>query len=182
MKKSVALSAAAMSLAYAVGSILDVKSGKDIEIEQRSPERRFWSETDTKVEPDWPALEFSEIALGGGSEIAVAISVTHDVQANVAGHVSKMPGIGKLIVAKFRTSASQRSVGSGTHAAALAESIAARIRFSGRTPMVHLFIAAPNGLTFFLGRHHRTIGVATVYEWDFEGLRGRGYSPGLVVR
>ncbi|TCR76790.1 SAVED domain-containing protein [Rhizobium sp. BK376] len=171
-----------MSLAYAVGAILDVKSGKDIEIEQRSPERRFWSETDTKIDPEWPVLEFSEIAIGEGSDIAVAVSVTHDVQANVVEHLAKMPEIGKLIVARFPASASQRAVRSGAHAAAIAESIATRIRGAGRAPMVHLFIAAPNGLTFFLGRHHRTVGAATVYEWDFEGLRDRDYSPGLLVR
>lgn len=171
-----------MSLAYAVGSILDVKSGKDIEIEQRSPERRFWSETDSEIDPGWPTLEFSEIFFGDGAEIAVAVCVTHDVQANVAEHISNMPEVGKLLVGKFPTSASQRSVRSGAHAAALAEGIATRIRAAGRVPMVHLFIAAPNGLTFFMGRHHKTIGSATVHEWDFEGLRGGGYSPGLVVR
>ncbi len=171
-----------MSLAYAVGSILDVKSGKDIEIEQRSPERRFWSETDSKIDPDWPTLEFSEATVGDGSETAIGISVTLDVEHNVREHVAKMPEVGKLILAKFPTSASQRAVRSGAHAAALAESVASRIRASGRAPMAHLFIAAPNGLTFFLGRHHRTIGTVTIYEWDFEGLRDRGYSPGLVVR
>ncbi|NEJ21659.1 SAVED domain-containing protein [Rhizobium leguminosarum] len=171
-----------MSLAYAVASILDVKSGKDLEIEQRSPERRFWSETDSKIDPDWPMLEFSEATAGDGSETAVGISVTLDVEHNVREHVAKMPEVGKLILAKFPTSASQRAVRSGAHAAALAESVARRIRASGRAPMAHLFIAAPNGLTFFLGRHHRTIGTVTIYEWDFEGLRDRDYSPGLVVR
>lgn len=172
-----------MSLAYAVGSILDVKSGKDVEIEQRSPERRFWSETDSSSDPGWPQLGFEEAALGEGDEIAVAVSVTHDVESNVRDHLStSMPQVGKLLSAKFPTEASQRAVRSGAHAAVLAEKLAARIRATGRAGMVHLFIAAPNGVTFFLGRHHRTIGAATIHEWDFEGLRDRGYSPGLVVR
>jgi hypothetical protein len=172
-----------MSLAYAVGSILDVKSGKDVEIEQRSPERRFWSETDSSPDPDWPLLDFEEVVLGDGTEAAVAVSVTHDVETNVREHLlTRMPQVGKLLLARFSTEASQRAVRSGSHAAALAQKLAARIRNCGRAEMVHLFIAAPNGMTFFLGRHHRTIGVATIHEWDFEGLRDRGYSPGLIVR
>ena len=170
-----------VSLAYAVGAILDVKSGKDVEVEQRSNGRRFWSPNDVEIDSSWPDLVFEETAMGEG-DLAVAIGVTHDIAGNVSDHVtSRMPGVGKLLTARPRTGASQGVVRSGSHAACLAEAIATRVRALGRQTALHLFIAAPNGLTFFLGRHHRVVGPTTIYEWDFDGLRGGGYSPGLSV-
>jgi hypothetical protein len=65
---------------------------------------------------------------------------------------------------------------------ALAESLVAAIRREPVSPMLHLFVAAPNGFTFFLGQHQTVIGSTTVYEWDFEGKRSRTYSNGLVLR
>ena len=49
-----------VSLAFAVGAILNVKSGKRIEIEQRTGGRRFWSMDDQPADPDWPAFDFDE--------------------------------------------------------------------------------------------------------------------------
>jgi len=172
-----------VSLAYAVGSILDVKSGKNVEIEQRSIGRRFWSESDMDLSPSWPSLTFREESLCSGKDVAVALGITHDVERNVRDHLAAhMPDVGKLLIVRPETGASQGAVRSGSHAAHLAESVAGQVRALGRVPMVHMFIAAPNGLTFFLGRHHRTIGASTVYEWDFEGLRDGGYSPGVTIR
>lgn len=170
-----------VSLAYAVGAILDVKSGKDVEVEQRFNGRRFWSPNDVEIDPSWPDLTFEETAMGEG-DLAVAIGVTHDIAGNVSDHVtSRMPNVGKLLTVRPRTGALQGVVRSGSHAAFLAEAVATRIRALGRQTATHLFIAAPNGLTFFLGRHHRAIGPAIIHEWDFEGLRGGGYSVGLIV-
>jgi hypothetical protein len=171
-----------MSLAYAVGSILDVKSGKNVEIEQRSIGRRFWSESDMDLNPTWPGLAFREECLCDGKDVAVALGITHDVERNVRDHIAAhMPDVGKLLIVRPESGASQGAVRCGSHAAHLAESVAGQVRALGRVPMVHMFIAAPNGMTFFLGRHHRTIGPTTVYEWDFEGLRDGGYSPGLTI-
>ena len=171
-----------VSLAYATGSILDVKSGKNVEIEQRSNGRRFWSESDVDLHPSWPNLAFVEERLGDGKDLAIAVAITHDIERNVRDHVAAhVPDVGKLLIVRPETSASQGAVRCGSHAAHLAENVAGQVRALGRVPMVHMFIAAPNGMTFFLGRHHRTIGPTTVYEWDFEGLRDGGYSPGLTI-
>ena len=50
-----------------------------------------------------------------------------------------------------------------------------------RASPVHVFIAGPNGFAFFLGQHQQAIGPAAIYEWDFDGQRGGGYSLGLSV-
>lgn len=170
------------SLAFAVGAILDVKSGKEVEIEQRSRERRFWSEEDVPIDPAWQKLTFETDRIGDGAELAVAVGITHDVELHVRQHLTEhLSAAGQLLVVRPEGGDSQSAVRSGSHAAQLAESIAVKVRSGGRVPRVHLFIAAPNGLTFFLGRHHRTLGPATIYEWDFEGRRDYGYSPGLTI-
>jgi hypothetical protein len=38
-----------------------------------------------------------------------------------------------------------------------------------------------DGFAFFLGQHQQALGSAAVYEWDFEGQRGTGYNPALVI-
>ena len=67
----------------------------------------------------------------------------------------------------------------------LAEAVVQRLqdlRGSGRSiRRVHVFIAGPNGFAFFLGQHQQAIGPAAVYEWDFDGQRGGGYSLGLSL-
>lgn len=171
-----------VSLAYAVGSILDVKSGKTIEIEQRTGGRRFWSTSDVTAAPDWPKLTTTEEALGKGGEVAVAISLTHDVLANVRTHVTaSLPQVGSIVAIGLEGGPSFMGVKSGAHASTLAEAVSAHVRQLAQRARVHLFIAGPNGFTFFLGQHHRVMRPVTLYEWDFDGLRGRGYSEGLSL-
>jgi hypothetical protein len=62
----------------------------------------------------------------------------------------------------------------------MAEAVAQRVRQSP-APKTHIFLAAPNAFSFFLGQHQRAIGTVTLYEWDFERLRGGGYSVSLSI-
>lgn len=169
------------SLAFAVGALLDVKSGKEIEVEQRTNGRRFWSRADQPDDPRWPGILISEEVIGEASGLAVAIGLTHDVAPMVRDYVRTIAGVGKLLVVTLTTGPSGASVECGAHAMKLAEAIVAAIRREPRSSMTHFFIAAPNGFTFFLGQHRRAIGPSTVYEWDFEGERSGTYSPGLVL-
>ena len=175
------------SLAFALGAILNVKSGKRIEIEQRTGGRRFWSMDDQPSDPDWPAFAFEEEVLDAGlNEAALAIGLTHDVSAAVRGFVkSRPPGIGRIIHCRPQGGASQQSVRNGRHAWMLVESAVHRIshlRIGGPgVGLLHVFIAGPNAFTFFLGQQQQALGPAAVYEWDFDGDRGGGYSLGLLV-
>jgi hypothetical protein len=55
------------------------------------------------------------------------------------------------------------------------------VRKEKRGSTLHVFIAAPNGFTFFLGQQQPVLGRTAVYEWDHDGPRGSGYSEGIVV-
>ncbi len=173
-----------VSLAFGVGALLDVKSGKAIEIEQRTAGRRFWSPDDLPADPTWPSLAFEDETLAAsGDDIAVAIALTHDIGGAVRQYVKGIPGIGRLVHVRPEGGPSGRSVKCGHHAHLLAEALTARLRaghpHDGRQRTTHIFIAGPNAFAFFLGQHHVALGPTAVYEWDFEGRRGGSYSLGF---
>ncbi|MEX2376323.1 MAG: SAVED domain-containing protein [Dehalococcoidia bacterium] len=175
-----------VSLAFAVGALLNVKSGKRVEIEQRTGGRRFWSMDDAATDPAWPGFVFEHERLREDrDEIAVAVSVTHDVSRDARAFVTReLPGVGQILHCIIEGGPSQQALRCGSHAWQLAEALLRRlseIRASGKHfSRVHVFIAGPNGFAFVLGQQP-AIGPAAVYEWDFEGQRDGSYSLGLRI-
>lgn len=177
-----------VSLAFAAGAFLDVKSGKRIEIEQRTAGRRFWSIEDAGSDSHWPGFVFEdEDVIDDGTELAIAVGLTHDVSPAVSNFVRRrLHRVRQVVHCRPRDGASQHTVSCGRHAWELAESVARyvlAIRGTKRmnSTRVHLFVAAPNGFAFFLGQQQRVMGPAYIYEWDLEGWRDGGYSLGVRV-
>lgn len=175
-----------VSLAFATGALLNMKSGKRIEIEQRGHGRALWSRDDHPVDASWPELAFDDEDLSNaGDEIAVALSLTHDVSAAVQSHVAaNLPSVGSIVYCRPGNGISQSSVRCGHHAWRMAESLVANlaaIRAREKGGRVHLFMAGPNALAVLLGQHQQAIGPVTLYEWDFERQRGGGYSPAVQL-
>jgi hypothetical protein len=175
------------SLAFAVGTLINVNSGRHVEIEQRTGGRRFWSMDDESVDSAWPKLVIEDEQLpGDGDEIAVAVSLTHDITTDVRAFVTRdLPQVGQIVHCRLEAGASARAIRCGSHAWQLAEAVVQHLtpkRTRGRRlTRVHFFLAGPNGFAFFLGQQQRAIIAATVYEWDLECVRGGGYSPGLSL-
>ena len=170
------------TLAFVAGSILHRKSGRIVEIEQRTPARVIWSQDDSSASPEWPAWEFQSHTISEqGKDVAVAVCLTHAIEPKVRQFIEGRSSIGSLIVAMPTCGASSRSVLSGAHASWLAEGLALHlkaVRESDTTDAArqfHVFIAAPNGFTFFAGQHFNLMGALTLYEFDFEGGRGGNY-------
>ena len=46
---------------------------------------------------------------------------------------------------------------------------------------LHLFAAAPNALSFLMGREAPVLGATTVYEYDFDSMGVGAYSPGVSL-
>ena len=116
--------------------------------------------------------------------MAVAVCLTHDVVQAVKSHLSVLsPEVGSLLIARPTCGAGARSVVCGQHAFDLAETLALQINEKriGHRPPLHLFIAAPNAFTFFLGQRQPGLGKTTLYEYDFEGANGGGYKPSLSL-
>lgn len=174
------------SLAFAAGAVLNVKSGRRVELEQRSIGRHIWSADDRPHDPQWPTLETSTTVLDPEeADVVVAICLTHNVAADVQSFIDQNPlPAGKLIVLTPGPGPGAQSVACGRHAFELAQQVTeevGRVRASGRAGRVHLFVAGPNAFTFFLGQHQPLLGPTTLYEFDFEGARGRSYVASLAL-
>ncbi len=174
-----------ITLAFAAGSVLNIKSGRSVEIEQRTVHRNVWHSNDMPRDPSWPGWTFElETLNGNGGEMAVAVCLTHDVVQAVKSHLEVLsPEVSSLLIARPTCGAGARSVVCGQHAFDLAEALALRIneRRMGHRPPLHLFIAAPNAFTFLLGQRQPGLGKTTLYEYDFEGANGGGYKPSLSL-
>lgn len=176
-----------LSLSFAAGSILNIKSGRQIELEQRTLGRSIWSPTDAEHDPQWPTLVFDTVALNEtGTDLAVAVGLTHDITARVRSYVeAARPDVKALLVCQPANGPGSRSVACGRHAFELAEALAAQVRRArvseNQQAATHFFIAAPGAFAFFLGQRQPGLGRVVLYEFDFEGTRGGSYEPSLSL-
>ncbi len=174
-----------ITLAFAAGSVLNIKSGRNVEIEQRTVHRNVWHSSDMPRDSSWPGWEFDlEMLNQSEGDMAVAVCLTHDVVPAVKSHLAaSLPKASSLLIARPTCGAGARSVVCGQHAFDLAEALALQInqQRTGNRPPLHLFIAAPNAFTFFLGQRQPGLGKTTLYEYDFEGSNGCGYRPSLSL-
>lgn len=174
-----------ITLAFAAGSVLNVKSGCEIELEQRTGGRKIWKAGDSTPESSWASWVFEreDLRADGVGQVVVA-ALTHDIEADVKRHLAQsLPDAARILVARPSTGVGRGSVASGQHALMLAETLAQRIaaeQTAGRQP-IHMFIAGPNAFTFFLGQYQPGLGKTTLYEFDFEGFHGGGYTPSLTL-
>jgi len=173
-----------VTLAFAAGSVLDIKSGREIELEQRVGDRRVWATDDQPTDPDWPALGAETVDIDAArSELAVALGITHDIRADVAAYIaSALPNVGRVLNLTPVRGPSARVVRCGRHAFELAEAAMRAVRTArSAAGLTHLFIAAPNALTFFLGQRRPMLGRVRLYEFDFEGGQSATYAAALTL-
>jgi hypothetical protein len=175
-----------LTLSFAAGSVLDIKSGRVVELEQRSIGKMIWSPDDTPFDSAWPDWEFQPYQISdAGADIAVAVSLTHDTAAAVQEYVKRaLPTVGTILLAQTTGGPGARAVQSGHHAFRLGEALTAKIRAMktpGTKSHLHLFMAAPGGFAFFLGQRHVALGPLTLYEFDFEAEKDGSYEPSLSL-
>lgn len=173
------------TLAFAAGSVLNVKSGCDVELEQRVGDTKLWKVGDSEPQPDWAHWVFEhEVLNDDGEGLIVAVSVTHDAVPQVKTYLADaLPKAKAILIARLSSGPGGRSVKSGQHAFQLAENLAQKVttvQVGDRQPL-HLFIAAPNTFSFFLGQRQPLLGKSMLYEYDLEGAHGATYSPSLSL-
>ena len=175
------------TLAFAAGSILNIKSGRDVELEQRTFGRRVWAADDMPLDPEWPTVRASIEEIDPEQvDLAVALGITHDISEHVRQYVSEhLNSIGKLLILQPTSGPGAQVVTCGRHAFELVQAAKDAVRGtnlrSTSRGMTHIFIAAPNSLTFFLGQQQPVLGHVRLYEFDFEGGRGGSYSASLTL-
>ena len=174
--------AAHASLAFAIGHLLESKSSLDVTIRQphRAKGLEDWSvfagaardAASFLAEPDTPRDARSR-------DVAAALGAAGPIQEDVALYLDRAQiAVRRILPASL----GPEGVHNGCHALRLAQDLAWTIRGrkgEERDGTLHLFIAAPNGLTFFLGQLSRTFGRIQLYEHDFDAPDTSRYSPSL---
>jgi len=167
------------SIAFLAGTVLDVKSGVEVQLVQKGRVgARIWRADDGTA-----GARFAEAmtAISDGSEIAVLISGAQDVEVQARSYISKHDlGVGRTLSFGFDGGPGQQNISGGAHAASLAEQVANAIRRNkGDDPdaVVHIFASVPNSVLFFLGQQHQAIAPSIVYEFDFDRRGNKTYQP-----
>lgn len=174
------------SVTFAAGYYLDSKSGMDIvPVQSTRAGRELWRPQISVSSEAYTAWSFREIfSRETDEDLALAISVTHAAKDDVCIYIKQaLPQVGRVIECTLPAGASNTSVVDGTHAKLLADQIARYLKtertHNERHSRLHLFIAAPNGLTFFLGQLARGFGQIALYEYNLEQNRPGDYCPSL---
>ncbi len=173
------------SIAFLAGAVLDLKSGVEAQLVRKGRVgTRTWR-ADYGSAAKGATFEVTEEQLGGGRDVAVAISVSQPAMAQARAYTStRLPELRKLISFGLPGGPGQQNVAGGEHAAALAEQISNHVRtVTADDPdaVVHIFAAAPDSLLFYLGQHHQAIAPCIVYEFDFDRRAQKTYQPSFVI-
>lgn len=172
------------TIAFAAGYCLDTKSGVNIApVQPTLSGRTLWRPEGTN--PTDGILWQTEIVQisDKGRELAVAISVTHNILNDTVNYVShNLPQVGRILHFRQPTPG-VNSIIDGSHAFYLANNLISTIREerdddeSGMN--LHFFWAVPNAFVFFVGQMARNLGPCILYEYDFESGRRGAYQPSL---
>jgi len=113
-------------------------------------------------------------------DIAVGLSVTHDVHRDVKEYLASGhgPSVRSLMLLKPTGGPSTNSVQGPDHTHRLTMDMLPILQMAhphhrGR---VHLFFACPNALMFLIGRHREALGPIALYEFDFANERTGSYT------
>jgi SMODS-associated and fused to various effectors sensor domain len=160
-----------LPLWFAVGRALPDVRGWVLSLDQRTEE---WSKDVTPE--DVTARVLAETHIGNGSDLAITISVTHDISEDVARYISetRLP-VATLLELGPRGRPGDHAVTSAGWATAWVRSAREQARrAAGRAGATHahLYMAAPAALALMLGHQWNLMPPTTIYEH----LR-TGYAP-----
>ncbi len=198
--------AAHNSIAFVVGSFFEAKSGLDITLRQRGHRRADAGKANTlPAHQDWSADEgevpedrlwhVEDILPGEGlgdglvvdaevKDIALAISITHDVRPGVVEYLRRkqMP-VRRILAATVQPQPGQTGIVSGAHALRLAIDLSYRLGQRSvleRQGLIRLFAAAPSIFMVLLGQQAKTFGAVQLYEHDLESGLPWAYLPSIL--
>ncbi|UJS16662.1 MAG: SAVED domain-containing protein [Candidatus Jettenia sp.] len=168
------------SLAFLAGYELDQKSGANVYPIQKGIKTVAWKPSGDRFLDGWKWKKEVIQLNSESSDIALAISVTHDIFDDVENYLtSHKVQVRSIVKLRPESNLGASSITGANHAVCLAELAMQEIvnNKSKLHGLTHIFAAAPNGLIFFLGRYRFALGIIQLYEFDFEGEQGRTYVP-----
>lgn len=160
-----------LSIAFASGYALDPKSGKTVSVIQKTKNGKFsWAPNYSKDLSNAELYKWETIEVNPAeSQIAIAISITHQVIDDVIAFVSEnLKCVGRIFHASVLPGPSFQAIEDGDHAVHLAQYLCQRLnaerKMEERFQPVHMFMAAPNAFSFFMGQYSKSIGKLVLYE------------------
>lgn len=175
------------SIAFAVGYCLDSKSGIDAAVVQSTRSaREIWRPSLQLDSTKYPSWEFvSKPISEDGTDVALALCVTHQVTSDVQIYIEreKLP-VSRILTCTPPSGPGPRSILDADNAKLLAEQLSAHLKKNRtnveRQGKLHIFVAAPNALMFFIGQVARSFGSCVLYEYDFDKNLPGAYQPSLT--
>lgn len=177
------------SLAFAVGHVLDSKSGINVFPIQKTAMNgtELWDVklSSKRCYSNWSIshekLEENQF------DTALILNVTRPIYNDVLEYIKENNlSIGRIInCTPNEAGATNFSIENGNHAATLANSIYTAIAQRStveRRATLHIFSAAPNAFMFFLGQISRGFGKCVLYEYDFEQRDSCSYSKSISFK
>jgi hypothetical protein len=120
----------------------------------------------------------------GQDQLAVSLSVTHSISADVDNFVSdNLKGVVRILHLSAPV-VGHSALRDGSHTFDAAQEAVNRIAELCRTSKferLHIFWAAPNAFAFMFGQLSRLIGRIVLYEFDFESIDHRRYQESLTL-
>lgn len=118
-------------------------------------------------------------------DVAICLSVTHDVFADVEEYLSSnnAPQVGSVVLLSPKGGPSPQSIHGADHAYQLAVQLPGVLANArpNRRARSHIFFACPNSLMFFIGQQREALGRLTLYELDFGLERDGSYQCSLSL-
>jgi len=194
--------AAPISVAFAAGYLLEAKSGCRVALLSqrgvggndpwtfegaRSATAQGWmpeEEAKLRLPTGFPALDPT------GEDLVVAVSASRPTLPAIGKYLRQAGGkalrVGHLIHAVPERGPDLASIENGEHAHFLATELINKIHRqtsagNRRLGTIHLFIAAPNGLAYALGRLAKLLPSIQLYEYDFTGGQDGGYTKSIYL-
>lgn len=179
-----------LSLATLLGAQLNPKFGvPEITLVQKTFNgKKLWkADTETPPAHTAPFWTITEEQLNEhGDETVLSINVTHNIIEDVNAFVEEKLGHVKARVhASLLPKIGATSLTDANHAVSALEELINTVRTMKRKSSamgkVHVFIAAPNAMAFYLGQKISLLGKCALYEFDFEQQRNGGYHAILEI-
>lgn len=175
-----------LSLAYAAGYILHRKSGIFVyPIQKGRGAPKVWKPSDV---PDAIQRHILKINRRDGDieakDIVLALNISNDVLQKVEEYLNQHNlNYRAFISAVPMSEPGPSSLRTPDETIQFAEELQQAI-LKERTNLntdgvLHIFASAPVGFMFYFGQLGRSIDPVQLYEYDFEGIRDRNYSPSL---
>ena len=173
------------TIAVAIGYMLDAKSGVDVHMHQTTVGgTQIWCNKTscTTRSHDYHWIVNDEV-INDGSDLAIAISVTHDIMGDVRAYLQEA-GLHVSTLRCFSCeNCGQQAIADQEHAVAMIEKVVDCVRQLKRsvspTSRIHVFFAMPNFMAFALGQRLRPLGLVQLYEHKFDSGYGADYAPSL---